>query len=81
MYMMLCKNWRIWKSFGSVLHETADGGTSIISAIGGARHDTLNGAIDLDEELLGSLRRRTCSKFSNSTRGAITGIGIYFMVC
>ena len=56
----------------------AQGGSSIIKAIGGAIHDTLNGAGDLDEKVVGSVRE-AASKVIESTghtvKDSTTGIG------
>ena len=55
----------------------AQGGSSIIKAIG-AIHDTLNGAGDLDEKVVGSVRE-AASKVIESTghtvKDSTTGIG------
>ena len=54
------------KALGFVLH---DGESSIIRAIGGVTHDTINGAVDHDENLVRNLRS-TASKVIDSTGGA-----------
>ena len=58
----------IWlgKAFGFVLH---DGGSSIIRAIGGVTHDTINGAVDHDKNLVRNLRSAAL-KGNDSTGGA-----------
>ena len=62
------------EALGSVLHETADGGSSIIRAIGGTIHNTLTDAGNLDKKLLGSLGT-AASKVFESTDGATKNTG------
>ena len=45
----------IGKALGATLESVAQGGSSIIKAIGGAIYDTLNGVGDLDEKVLGNV--------------------------
>ena len=48
---------RIRRDLGATLESVAQGGSSIIKAIDGVIHDTLNGVGDLSEEnVVGSLR-------------------------
>ena len=54
------------KALGFVLH---DGESSIIRATGGVTHDTINGAVDHDENLVSNLRS-VASKVIDSTGGA-----------
>ena len=54
------------KALGFALH---DGGSSIIRPIRGVTHDTINGAVDHDENLVRNLSS-AASKVNNSTGGA-----------
>ena len=45
----------IGKALGATLESVAQGGSSIIKAIGGAIYDTLNGVGELDEKVLGNV--------------------------
>ena len=71
----------IGKALGATLVSVAQGGRSIMKAIGGAIHDTLNTVGDLDEKVLGSLGE-SASKVIESTRYTVkdstTGIGNMF---
>ena len=71
----------IGRTLGATLQSAAQGGSSIIKAIGGAIHDTLNDVGDLDEKVVGSLGEAT-SKVIESTGHAVkdstTGIGNMF---
>ena len=71
----------IGRALGATLQSAAQGGSSIIKAIGGAIHDTLNGAGDLDEKVVESLVE-TASKVTQSAGHAVkdstTGIGNMF---
>ena len=49
----------IGRTLGATLESVAQGGSSIIKAIGGAIHDPLNGVGDLDEKVVGSIREAT----------------------
>ena len=65
----------------ATLESVAQGGSSVIKAIGGAIHDTLNGVGDLDGKAVGSLEE-AASKVIESTGHAVkdstTGIGNKF---
>ena len=71
----------IGRALGSTIQGVAQGGSSIIRAFGGAIHDVLSGAGDLDEKIVGSLGD-AASKVISSTGGAIkdttSGIGNLF---
>ena len=58
------------RALGATLQSAAQGGSSIIKAIGRAMHDTLNGVGDLDEKVVGSLRE-AASKVILSTGHAL----------
>ena len=62
------------EALASVLHETADGESSIIREIGGIIHDTLNDTGNLDKKLVGSLGT-PASKVFESTDGATKNTG------
>ena len=68
-------------ALGATLQSAAQGGNTIIKAIGGAIHDTLNGEGDLDEKVVGSLGE-AASKVIQSTGHAVkdstTGIDNMF---
>ena len=68
-------------ALGATLQSAAQGGSSIIKAIGGAIYDTLNGVGDLDENVVGSLEE-AASKVIGSTGHAVkdsnTGISNMF---
>ena len=72
---------RIGRALGATLQSAAQGGSSIIKAVGGAIHDTLNSVGDLDEKVVGSLGE-AASKVIQSTRHAVkdstTGISNMF---
>ena len=63
------------------MESVAQGGSSIIKAIGGAIHDTLNVVGDLDEKVVGSLGK-AASKVIESTglevKDSTMGIGNMF---
>ena len=54
------------RALGVTLKSVAQGSSSIIKAIVGAIHDTLNGVGDLDKKVVGNLRE-TASKVTEST--------------
>ena len=58
------------RALGATLQSAAQGGSSIIKAIDGAMHDTLNGVGDLDEKVVGSLQEGA-SKVIQSTGHAV----------
>ena len=60
----------IGRALGATLQSAAQGGSSIVKAIGGAIHDTLNGVGDLDEKVVGSLGE-AASKVIQSTGHAV----------
>ena len=56
----------ISRALGRTLESVAQGGSSIIKAIGGAIHDTLNGVVNLNEKVVGS-QEEVSSKLIEST--------------
>ena len=60
----------IGKALGATLQSVTQGGSSIIKAIGGAIHDTLNGVGDLDGKVVGNLGE-AASKMIESTGLAV----------
>ena len=62
------------EALASVLHETADGESSILREIGGIIHDNLNDTENLDKKLVGSLGT-AASKVFESTGGATKNTG------
>ena len=60
----------IGRAVGATLQSAAQGSSSIIKAIGGAIHDTLNGVGDRDEKVMGSFGE-VASKVIGSTGHAV----------
>ena len=71
----------IGKALGIAIESAAKGGSTIIKAMGGAIHDVLDGAGDLDEKIVESLGN-AASEVITATGGAIkettTGFGNFF---
>ena len=71
----------IGKALLATLKSVAQGGSSIINAIGGAIHDTLNGVRDLDEKVVGSLGEaasKVIKSAGHAVKDSTTGIGNVF---
>ena len=69
------------RALGATLQSAAQGGSSIIKAIGRAIHDALNGVGDLDEKVVGSLGEATfkvIQSTGHAVKDSTTGISNMF---